>query len=137
MEPNTFITETLHIVGTNSECKYLIGQKLKNGNWQIAVQSLNYQSAASNLPVRVSTNLCSQVEVNLYGELSSIQTALFQFTTKSTAEYQHFINPTIIWHDVTQVDKEINIQFTNAFEKTKFEKNRFKVSILFLMRRIK
>ena len=107
--------------------------------WQIACQSITVQfnTSASDLPVRVSLNLCEQVIVNKYSQLSTIETTIFQFRPKNSTEYETVFNPTIVWHDITHPERELDISFTNSFDRSDFSHDQFKVSALILIRRIK
>ena len=134
-----YITECLHVVGTNSECKFLLNDKLRNGVWQIACQSIivKFDTTPNSFPVRVSTNLCEEVITNIYAELRTIETTIFQFNPKKSTDYEGIDNPTIVWHDVTHPERELEVSFTNSFDRSQFSKDLFKVSVLILMRRIK
>jgi len=134
-----YINESLHIVGPNQKCNLILGEKLRTGTWQIALHSvsLKLKDASAAIAISVSTNLCGQVEVDEYGDLKAIDTTLFQFTTQKNVITQAFYNPLIVWLDITETEKKLNLNFTESFTKSTLPGDSFQVSVLIMMRRIR
>ena len=137
-----YINESLHIIGSNNKSTFLLGEKLRNVNWQIAFNSvtLKLKDESKQIPVSVSCNLCGQVEVDIYGDLTAVDTTLFQFvaekhtTQTGTQTYQ---SSSLVWLDITKAEKDISLYYKDSFERKEFHDNAFEASALVFLRRIK
>ena len=139
-----YINESLNIIGSNNKSTFLLGEKLRNGNWQIAFNSVTLKlkdEGTKQIPVSVSCNLCGQVEVDIYGDLTAVDTTLFQFVaeknTTTQTNTQTFQSSSLVWLDITQAEKDISLYYKDSFERKEFQDNAFEASALVFLRRIK
>ena len=117
----------------------MLGEKLRNGNWQIAFNSvtLKLKDESKQIPVSVSCNLCGQVEVDIYGDLTAVDTTLFQFVAEKNSTTQTYQSSILVWLDITQAEKDISLYYKDSFERKEFDDNAFEASALVFLRRIK
>ena len=135
-----YINESLNIIGSNNKSTFLLGEKLRNGNWQIAFNSVTLKlkdEGTKQIPVSVSCNLCGQVEVDIYGDLTAVDTTLFQFVAEKNSTTQTYQSSILVWLDITQAEKDISLYYKDSFERKEFNDNAFEASALVFLRRIK
>ena len=134
-----YINESLHIIDSNNKSTFLLGEKLRNGNWQLAFNSvtLKLKDESKQIPVSVSCNLCGQVEVDIYGDLTAVDTTLFQFVAEKNSTTQTYQSSILVWLDITQAEKDISLYYKDSFERKEFDDNAFEASALVFLRRIK
>ena len=85
--------------------------------------------------------MCGQVEVDIYGDLTAVDTTLFQFVaeknTTTQTNTQTFQSSSLVWLDITQAEKDISLYYKDSFERKEFHDNAFEASALVFLRRIK